>query len=133
MQRVALSIIGGLLLVVAAVGLTEVTLAVGHRSATTDESVVSKATPTPSAIPTPTPTPSPSATPVATPTPVPAAPTAITTEQVRLRAAATVASAQLAWIDGGTVVTLGAYSDASWQQVTVNGLQGYINRAYLRY
>lgn len=76
---------------------------------------------------------------VATPAPavttpvVPAAKTATTKSFVRFRAGRSTSTAVLAELDGGTVVTLGSYSDSLWQQATYNGQTGYIYKRYLNY
>jgi hypothetical protein len=79
-------------------------------------------TPTPSATPTLTPTPS------ATP-----APTVTTNGFVHLRAQPTTASTDLADLQQGTVLIIEPYVDASWQEVSYNGIIGYVYRAYLTY
>ena len=135
MRRTLLILSGVLVLALLAAGLTEAALAIGHRGTIADDAVSRTTTPTPGVSSTPTPTPSATPAVTSTPTPVttPVAHTATTTVQVRLRVGASTSSAMIAWIDAGTVVTLGNYVDASWQEVTVNGLNGYIFRAYLAY
>jgi len=74
-------------------------------------------------------------TPAPTPAPAPApvVRTATTRSFVRFRAGRSTSSAVLAELDGGTVVTLGDYVDAKWQQVTYNGQTGYVAKVYLQY
>jgi uncharacterized protein YgiM (DUF1202 family) len=127
---------GIIILAIGATFLTEATLAVGHRNTLIDDAALVKASPTASPTPTPTPKPttSPSATPVATATPAaPAAATAVTNSFVHLRAGASTGTPIVADLNGGTTVTLGAYRDSQWQQVTYNGVNGYIYRSYLTY
>ena len=138
MKRVVLIAIGILGLTLVASGLTELTLALGHNGRLTDDRLVRPITspsphpstsPSPSVMPTPTATPAPAAT----PTPTPAGPTATTNSFVHMRAGASTATPIIANLDGGTVVTLGSYSDSQWQQVQYNGLDGYIFKSYLNY
>jgi len=136
MQRAVFILVGVLVLSLTAFGLAEATMAFGHRGALTDDRTVRPST---SAKATPKLTPSPSATPTLAPTPLPtpvptaAAPTATTASFVHMRAGASTATAILADLNGGTVVTLGSYVDSQWQQVYYNGQSGYVFRAYLRY
>lgn len=137
MRRTLLILSGVLVLALLAGGLTEVALAIGHRSLIVDDAPSRKTNPSPKATPktTPSPTPSAVATPVVTPTPVatPVVPTATTNGFVRLRTGASTSTPVLAELNGGTVVILGTYQDAQWQEVTVNGVHGYIYRSYLAY
>ncbi len=130
-MRVVYIAIGILVLALAATGLAETTLALGKAHLGDDQNArpAATVTPTPTATATPTATPKP----IITPAPTPAAKTATTTSFVRLRAGASTSSAILAELNGGTVVTLGTYSDSLWQQVRYNGLSGYIYKSYLRY
>jgi uncharacterized protein YgiM (DUF1202 family) len=134
--RVAATLGGVLVLAVCAGVLTEASLALGHRGGIVDDTLFRPAAHTsPSATPKPTPTPSktPTLTPTVTPTPTPAGPVAVTNGFVHLRSAATTSSAILTDLQAGTTVHLLSYSDASWQQVSVNGFTGYIFKSYLRY
>ncbi|HSX02350.1 MAG TPA: SH3 domain-containing protein [Candidatus Saccharimonadia bacterium] len=138
MKRAVLIAVGILGLTLLAASLTELTLALGHGGSLSDDlKVRPQATPSPSTTPTPPPTttPSPSPLPTATPTsiPTPAVPTAVTNSFVHLRAGASTATPILADLNGGTVVTLGSYSDSQWQQVQYNGLNGYVYKSYLTY
>ncbi|MDB5179036.1 MAG: hypothetical protein JWN01_979 [Patescibacteria group bacterium] len=132
-----LAIFGGILtLAVLAGGLTEATLAIGHRGGIMDDTL---SRPVGHATPAPTPKPAPSATPAsaAPATPVPTlgpssdGPTAITNSFVHMRAGKSTATAILADLDGDTRVRLLPDSDAQWQQVEYNGLVGYIFKTYL--
>lgn len=91
------------------------------------------ATPTPSPSPSATPTPVLAAETTPTPTPTPAAATATVKSFVHLRARATTSSAIVTSLNAGAIVTLGAYSDARWQQITVAGKSGYVDKSYLKY
>lgn len=87
---------------------------------------------------TPPPTTEPTPTPAAvlgaeaTPTPAPAR-TATTKSFVRMRSKATTSSAVVAGLNKGTTVTLGSFSNAGWQEVTVDGKHGYVSKSYLIY
>lgn len=138
MGRVAVILGGILVLALFAGGLTEATLAIGHRGAITDDSLLRpkasgapKASPSPSASATPSATPTPTATP--TPVATPVLPTATTNAFVHMRAGKSTSTAILADLNGGTVVQLLPDRDADWQQVQYNGLTGYIFRTYLAY
>lgn len=138
MERVAYSLVGILGLALVATILTESTMAFGRSHLADDRLArpVATVTPAPATSSTPSPTPTPASTPSPTPTLTPtpaAAPTATTISYVRLRAGASIATAVVAEFRGGEVVTLGAYSDSQWQEVTYNGLHGYVFKAYLRY
>ncbi len=138
MRRIVFTVIGILSLSLVAAGLTEATLALGHRGHLHDDRHARPgATPKPSVTPTLTPTPnaSPTSTPVPTtaPAPTPAARTAVTNGFVRMRAGASTSTAIVVELNGGTVVTLGTYSDSQWQQVQYNGLNGYIFKSYLNF
>jgi len=50
-----------------------------------------------------------------------------------MRSGASTTTPIVADLNGGSVVTLGSYSDSQWQQVTYNGLNGYIFKSYLAY
>lgn len=67
------------------------------------------------------------------PAPAPVVRTATTKSFVRFRAARSTSSTVLAELQAGTVVTLGDYVDAKWQQATYNGQTGYIAKVYLQY
>ena len=111
MGRIVLVVTGILVLALVSAGLAELTISLGHKSRITDDRV---ARPTPS------------------PTPVLTL-TATTKAIVRLREQPTTASAVLADVQSGAVVKLGSYSDDLWQEVTYNGVHGYIYRSYLAY
>lgn len=140
MERFVYTLIGILALALLATGLTQATLAMG-RNRTADDSALSTPAPKPSPSPTvsaapaaavtlsPTPTPTPAATPATTPV----ARTAKVVSYVRMRQGPSTATAILAELQAGYVVTLGAYSDAQWQEATYNGVHGYIYKAYLSY
>ena len=145
MQRVVFVLIGVMALSLVAFGLSEATMAVGHRNGFT-AGLWPHASALPKVVTSPSPSPSssvsplalPSAAPVATPTPAPLAspsviPTATTVSFVHMRAGASTATPIVVDLDGGAVVTLGAYVDSQWQQVTYNGQNGYIFKTYLRY
>lgn len=134
MQRAAFVLIGVLVLSLAAFGLAEATMVIGHRGAITDDrsvrpSTEPKATNTPSPSPSATPTP----VPAPTPAPPPVVPTATTISFVHMRAGASTGTPILTDLSGGTVLTLSAYADSQWQQVFYNGQSGYVFKAYLRY
>ncbi len=133
-MRVAYALVGILLLALVASLLTEATLAVGHHGRIADDSLIHVS---PSATPRPSPSlmPSPSIAPTATPVPTapPVVPTAVTNSFVHLRAGASTATPIVTDLNGGTTVVLGPYRDSQWQQVTYNGLNGYIFRSYLNY
>jgi uncharacterized protein YgiM (DUF1202 family) len=138
MQRAVYILVGILVLSLAAFGLAETTMALGHRSVVTDDRSVRPLTqpkPSPSASPSPSAAPTATPTPASTPTPVlmPAAPTATTISFVHMRSGASTATPIVLDLNGGAVVTLGAYSDSQWQQVNYNGQNGYVFKAYLRY
>lgn len=137
MGRVVAILGGVLVLALVAAGLTEATLAMGHRGHISDDA---RLRPVATALPTTVPSPSPSAaatpTPTSTPTPTAtpaAAPTATTNSFVHLRAGKSTATPILVDLDGGTVVTLLPDSNAQWQQVNYNGVVGYIFKSYLAY
>ncbi len=136
MRRTGFILFGMLVLSLAAFGLAEVTLGLGHRGGLTDDtsvrpSVSPKATPTPSLVSTPTPTASP--VPVVTPAPTPAAATATTISFVHMRAGASTSTPIVIDLNGGSVLTLGSYADSQWQQVYYGGRSGYVFKAYLSY
>jgi uncharacterized protein YgiM (DUF1202 family) len=137
MKRAVLIAVGILGLTLVATGLTELTLALGHGGSLSDDLKVRPQTlPSPSASPTPSPAatpPSPPPTIALTPSPTPAAPMATTNSFVHLRAGASTATPILTDLNGGTVVTLGSYSDSQWQEVQYNGLKGYVFKSYLAY
>jgi hypothetical protein len=87
------------------------------------------ATPVASTVPSPTVSPSASAVPSASPSPS----RATTNGVVHLRVGPSVNTDVMTDVPSGTVVTLGAYSDSSWQQVTYKGFNGYIFKSYLNY
>jgi uncharacterized protein YgiM (DUF1202 family) len=131
-------ILGGVLvLALLAVGLTEATLAVGHRGGIADDALlrphtgVMTPTPTPSA----TATSSPTATPVVAPSamPTPAVRVATTNSFVHMRAGKSIYTNILTDLNAGTQVQLLPDADAQWQQVQYNGLTGYIFKTYLTY
>ncbi len=136
MERGLLIALAIFTLTLAAAGLTEVTLALGTTHNTADDH---KLIPAAIATPTPTPTPTPSPAPTATPTPVPATPTpapartAVTNGFVHMRAGASTNTAIVTDLQAGTVITLGAYNDSQWQQVSYNGYNGYVFKTYLNY
>lgn len=136
MRRTGFILLGMLVLSLVAFGLAEVTLGLGHRGGLTDDTSVRpssqpKATPTPS--PAITPTPTETLIPTATPDPTPAAATATTISFVHMRSGASTATTIVLDLNGGTVLTLGAYADSQWQQVYYAGRSGYVFKAYLRY
>lgn len=133
LQRVAYIFIALCVITFGALGLTEATLAWGQRARVSDG--IAPTTPTPKATPTPTPTPNPTvaATPVVTPVPTPVVRTAITNGFVHLRSGASTATPIVENLNGGTVVVLGQYADSQWQQVSVDGVAGYLFKAYLNY
>ena len=136
MQRGVFIGVGVLAITLVAGGLTEATLARGDRAGLSDGSVAvasPKVTPKPSTTPQASAAPSPTPAPAVTPVLPSGAPTATTNSFVHLRAAASINSAIVTDLNGGTVVTLGDYEDSQWQQVSVNGLNGYIYRSYLAY
>ena len=135
MGRATATLAGILVLALIAGGLTEVTLAVGHRQGISDDAVLApKSTPTPSLTPHAKATPSPTATPSATPTPTATPGSVATTNSfVHLRQEATTSSEILENLNGGTTVQLLSYEDDQWQEVSVNGVQGYIFKSYLTY
>lgn len=112
------------------VGVTELSLAVGHQKAVElpASPAVSK-----SASPAPTPSPSPSPSASASPVASPSAPTATTNSFVHMRAGTSTASADLANLQGGTVVRLTGKPVGLWQPVSYGGLNGYIYVTYLTY
>ena len=140
MGRVIVTFSGVLVLALLAGGLTEGTMALGHRGSLADDvllrphkSAKASPTPKPTVAPTPKPTPGAVSTPVPTPVPTPATATATTNSFVHLRAGKSTSTAILTDLNGGTVVQLLSDSDAQWQQVRYNGLTGYIFKTYLTY
>ena len=133
MRRVIFSAIGIIVLTLAAVGLTEATLAIGHRGRIADDKAAHTPSPKPTPSATPSSTPTPTLTPVPTPVPTPTTRTATTNSFVHMRSGASTTTPIVADLNGGSVVTLGSYSDSQWQQVTYNGLNGYIFKSYLAY
>ncbi len=142
MGRVVATFGGVLVLALLAGGLTEATMALGHRGSLANDTLLRPrgTTVKPAATPAPTSTTvvRPSATPVATASPTLTAtpvtgPTATTNSFVHLRAGKSTSTAILTDLDGGTVVQLLSDSDAQWQQVRYNGLTGYIFKTYLQY
>lgn len=139
MGRLAATFGGILVLGLVAGAFTEATFALGHLGSLSNDTLlrpVKSIVPTPIRTPTPTPMPTsvlvPRPTTVATPAPV-ATPTATTNAFVHLRASKSTSSAILTDLNGGTVVGLLSDSDAQWQQVSYNGLNGYIYKTYLAY
>jgi hypothetical protein len=136
-KRVVFTAVGILSLTLVAAGLTELTLALGHQGKLVDSPTARPSVlPSPSATSTPSPTPvlTPVSTPVVTPVPTPKpGTTAVTNGYVRLRAGASTSTAILAELNAGTVLILGPYRDSQWQQVTYNGINGYVFRTYLIY
>lgn len=130
-MRAVFTLIGILILAVAASALAEFTMVYAQHS----PQVAEAPSPTPSATPTPTPSPSatPTASPTVTPVATPTARTVVTNGFVHMRAGASTATAIVTDLQGGTVLTLGAYSDSQWQQVSYNSLNGYVFKAYLTY
>jgi hypothetical protein len=104
---------------------------------------INKSSPSPSpdsSVSVATPTPSPAVLgDQTTPTPTPAAPAAPTATAtvinggVKLRAQPSIQSQQTGWVPSGSVVTLGSYKGPSYQEITWNGLHGYVSTAYLQY
>ena len=139
MRRTLLILSGVFVLALLAGGLTEAAMVIGQQRVIVDDTASRVASPTPSATQTPsvtpeaTPTTTPTATPLVTPAATPVARTATTNGFVRLRAGASTATAIVMELNGGTVVVLGNYQDAQWQEVTVNGVRGFIYKAYLAY
>jgi uncharacterized protein YgiM (DUF1202 family) len=137
MQRIIFIMMGLSVISLGAASLTEATLAYGGRNSAHDGHSqylvhpVSSATPQPTtALPSP---PAVAVTPASTPVPASTRPSATTNAFVHLRASASTNSAIIANLDGGSIVTLEAYSDQSWQEVSVNGQTGYIYKSYLIY
>lgn len=137
MERAIYTLVGILALTLVASGLTEVTMAVGRSHVTDDRGVKVAVSPSPSVTTTPTPTPAASVTPTpspaATPTATPAPRTATANSYVHMRSGPSTSTVIVTDLYGGYVVTLGAYSDAQWQEATYNGLHGYVYKAYLTY
>lgn len=135
MGRVVAILGGVLVLAFVAGGLTEATLAFGHRGGITDDTSLRPQLKPRTPLPTPRPTvaPTPAATPVPTPSPTPAGHTATTNSFVHMRVSNSTSSNILANLNGGTVVQLLPYSDSSWQEVQYQGLTGYVYKSYLRY
>lgn len=141
MQRVAVTAGGIIVLVLVAAGLTEATLALGHRGSLANDVLLrplglAPASPTPVPAATASPKPSASPTPVATPVPTPApiaGPKATTNGFVHLRGGKGVTFPILIDLNAGTVVSLLSDSDSQWQQVNYNGTVGYIFKSYLTY
>ncbi len=136
----AVATFGGIfVLVLIASGLTEATLALGHRGSLANDILLrphqAKLVPKPTSTPAPsTPIPASSPSP-ATPTPssTPVVSTATTNGFVHMRAGKSTSTAILTDLNGGTVVELLSDSDTQWQQVSYNGLTGYIFKTYLTY
>ncbi|MBW4061336.1 hypothetical protein HJC99_02060 [Candidatus Saccharibacteria bacterium] len=137
MQRVIYIAIGVGIITLGAAGLTEATLAYSGRDVLLDgtPAVHASPSPAPSRSPSPSPTVVPSVVPSPTVTPVlpSGAPTATTNSFVHMRASASINSAIVANLNGGTVVTLESYVDSRWQEVSVGGQMGYVYRSYLTY
>ena len=76
----------------------------------------------------------PSETPVfsSTPTPTPDRQATANT-MVHLRVGPSVNTDIMTDVPAGATVKLGGYSDSQWQQVTYNGLNGYVFKSYLNY
>jgi uncharacterized protein YgiM (DUF1202 family) len=139
-MRIAATLSGVLILALLAGGLTEATLAVGHRNGISDDNLLrprarQTKSPAPTTAPSaaPSQTPSPSPTPSPTPTATPAGPTATTNGFVHMRAGKSTSTAILTDLQAGTTVQLLSDSDAQWQQVQYNGFTGYIFKSYLHY
>lgn len=127
-MRAAFTLIGILLLAVIASALTEFTL-VYAKHTTPEVSVSVSPTPTPTPSPTPTPTVTPTSTPIATPS----VPTVVTNGFVHMRSGASTSTPIVTDLQAGTTLILGSYSDSQWQQVSYNGINGYVFKAYLTY
>ncbi len=127
-MRAVFTLQGILLLAVIASGLTEFTLVYAKHAA--PEVAVS---PSPSPSPSPSATPTPTATPTATPVATPAVATVVTNGFVHMRAGASTSTPIVTDLQAGTTLIRGTYSDSQWQQVSYNGLNGYVFKAYLTY
>jgi len=141
MERVVATFGGVLVLALLAGGLTEATMALGHRGSLANDTALrplthttAKPSPTVSATPKPSATPAPTATPTPAPTATPVAAAVATTNSfVHMRAGKSTSTAILTDLNGGTQVQLLPDSDAQWQQVRYNNLTGYIFKTYLTY
>jgi len=137
--RVLATLVGVLVLALLAGGMTEATLAIGHRGSINDDTKERPAhvqaampLPKPSSKPSSSPTPAvtPATTPAVTPTP---GPTVTTNAFVHMRADKSTSSPIIANLDGGTVLQELPDSDSQWQQVMYNGTKGYVYKTYLVY
>jgi hypothetical protein len=72
-------------------------------------------------------------TPTPTPSATPAGSKAVTNSFVHLRADKSTSSSILANLNGGTVLQLLPDSDSQWQEVSYNGITGYVFKTYLNY
>lgn len=137
MGRVLATLVGVLVLALLAGGMTEATLAIGHRGLIADDT---KERPAKSPTPSPKPTVHATGTPVATATPTPTAtttpipgPTVVTNSFVHMRSDKSFNASIIANLDGGTVLQELPDSDSQWQQVMYNGQKGYVYKTYLTY
>lgn len=141
MGRAMATLAGVLVLALLAAGLSEATLAVGHRGGISDDTAErSTVVVTPSATPRIVASPSalPSSTPAATPSPTPssslsAGPVATTNSFVHMRSAESTSSAILFNLNGGTQVQLLSGGDTEWQEVEYQGADGFVFKTYLNY
>ncbi len=119
------NIVGGLIILALAAGLSLVALARPSLSWPKEEA------PAP-VVATPEPAPV-VETPVAPVVEAPAAKTATTVSFVRLRAGKSTTTDVLAELQAGTTVTLLADETSLWQQVQYGNIKGYIYKSYLKY
>ena len=142
MGRAAATFGGVMILALIAGGLTEATLAWGHRGRLANDTLERPVITPKSRVPvaaTPTPTPKVASATPATPTPAPAptatpsGPQGVTNSFVHMRAGKTTSTPILADLEAGTRVEILSDSDAQWQQVRYNGNVGYLYKLYLDY
>jgi hypothetical protein len=142
-RRIAAILAGGVLITGGAIGLCYealghggIRVAVAEQPSRPSEtpSATVKASPSASPAASVAPSISPTLTPTPNLNPSPVASRSATTSAVvRLRKTPSTSADIITEVPSGVAVVLGAYSDAVWQQVTYEGVSGYISRTYLTY
>jgi uncharacterized protein YgiM (DUF1202 family) len=137
MGRAVATLSGVLILALMAAGLTEATLALGHRGNITDDTAERpQASPASVMTPDATPKSTPFASPVAEASPSAMSPPTPSLEGttnafVHMRASESTSSAILFNLNSGTEVQILAGGNAQWQEVEYDGTSGYVFKTYL--
>jgi uncharacterized protein YgiM (DUF1202 family) len=136
MSRGMATLSGVLVLALLAAGLSEATLAVGHRGSISDDTLDRPAASHSVSTPTPSPTSFQVQPPVASDSPSPSEPASsgsytTTNAFVHMRASESTSSAILFNLNGNTQVELLSGGNTQWQEVEYNGAVGYVYKTYL--